>query len=140
MCGVHSSFFVRWEGLAYWVQFLPTYSVAKFHFSNTHAPAISDDSCLFEVRQCAAGVRCPRTPAARSRTPKETGKWMTGACMKKNRNFVPKNSLTGTASNMAADFYRNKKEPCTPGHCRWMDTILFRYKNVFKIWRTPFSQ
>ena len=65
---------------------------------------------------------------------------MTGACMKKNRNFVPKNSLTGTASNMAADFYRNKKEPCTPGHCRWMDTILFRYKNVFKIWRTPFSQ
>ena len=40
MRGVHSSFFVRWEGLAYWVQFLPTYSVAKFHFSNTHAPAI----------------------------------------------------------------------------------------------------
>ena len=34
---------------------------------------------------------------------------MTGACMKKNRNFVPKNSLTGTASKMAADFYRNKK-------------------------------
>ena len=32
MRGVHSSFFVRWEGLAYWVQFLPTYSVAKFHF------------------------------------------------------------------------------------------------------------
>ena len=57
MCGVHSSFFVRWEGLAYWVQFLPTYSVAKFHFSNTHAPAISDDSCLFEVRQCATDVR-----------------------------------------------------------------------------------
>lgn len=26
-----------------------------------------------------------------------------------------------------------EKEPCTPGHCRWMDTILFRYKNVFKI-------
>ena len=57
MRGVHSSFFVRWEGLAYWVQFLPTYSVAKFHFSNTHAPAISDDSCLFEVRQCATDVR-----------------------------------------------------------------------------------
>lgn len=33
-----------------------------------------------------------------------------------------------------------EKEPCTPGHCRWMDTILFRYKNVFKSWRTPFSQ
>ena len=57
MRGVHGSFFVRWEGLAYWVQFLPTYSVAKFHLSNTHAPAISDDSCLFEVRQCATGVR-----------------------------------------------------------------------------------
>ena len=130
MCGVHSSFFVRWEGLAYWVQFLPTYFVAKFHFSNTHAPAISDDSCLFEVRQCATDVR--GHPRRTVETPKETGKWMTGACMKKNRNFVPKNSLTGTASNMAADFCRNKKEPCTPGHCRWTYTILFCYKNVFR--------
>ena len=29
----------------------------KISFSNTHAPAISDDSCLFEVRQCATDVR-----------------------------------------------------------------------------------
>ena len=139
MRGVHSSFFVRWEGLAYWVQFLPTYSIAKFHFSDTHAPAISDDSCLFEVRQCVTDVRGhPRRAVERQK--RQESSLMAGACMKKNRNFVPKNSLTGTASNMAADFYRNKKEPCTPGHCRWMDTILFRYKNVFKIWRTPFSQ
>ena len=39
------------------MRFLSTHSVANFHFSNTHAPTIGDDSCLFEVRQCATDVR-----------------------------------------------------------------------------------
>ena len=179
MCGVHSSFFVCWEGRTAWQycgKSRQCNSLEQNFRSSSDASAASGLLSLLAF-DCAPRVSAGNGQSVgflvslgrplhkvpiRPRNPK------LGVCPRDTKAVenvrLPAN-IRGALSNLkktgiiadavdasdrtaefcdrmrCRDFLQyaqavittKEKEPCTPGHCRWMDTILFRYKNVFKI-------
>ena len=76
MCGVHSSFFVCWEGRTAWQYCGKSRQCnsleQNFRSSIGRVNGICDDSCLFEVRQCTTDVRRQRTKRRLSSLARQT--------------------------------------------------------------------